>query len=86
MEAIRINALLKTDGEIRITGLPYKKGEQVELILLPLADARPTRRAPFTARQLRQSDIVGLWKDRVDIQDSAAYARQLREQAQNRCE
>ena len=45
-----------------------------------LADLRPARR-PLTAHQLRQSDLIGLWKDRADIQDSAAYVRQLREQA-----
>ncbi len=83
MEAIRVNTLVKTDGEIRLTGLPYKKGDQIELILLPLADIRPARQ-PLTARQLRQSDLVGLWKDRADISDSAAYARQLRAQAQHR--
>jgi len=84
MEANRINTQLKTDGEIRLTGLPYKKGEQVELILLSLAEAHPPRRRTITARQLRQSDLIGLWKDRADIQDSATYARQLREQAQRR--
>jgi hypothetical protein len=84
MEAIRINTQLTTDGEIRLTGLPYKKGEQVELILLPLAEANSPRRRTITARQLRQSDLIGLWKDRGDIQDSVIYARQLREQAQHR--
>ena len=86
MEAIRINTQLKTDGEIRLTWLPYKKGEQVELILLLLAEAHPPRRRTITARQLRHSDLIGLWKDRADIQDSVTYARQLREQAQRRHE
>jgi hypothetical protein len=35
-------------------------------------------------RQLRQSGLIGLWKNRDDIIDSAVYARQLREQAQQR--
>ena len=83
MDAIRVNTLVKTDGEICVTGLPYKKGEQVELILLPLADLRAAR-APLTARQLRHSDLIGLWKDHADIQDNIAYARQLRDRAQRR--
>lgn len=39
-------------------------------------------RPHLTARGLLQSGIIGLWKDRNDIKDSAAYARQLREQVQ----
>ena len=35
-------------------------------------------------RQLRQSGLIGLWKNRFDIIDSAVYARQLREQVQQR--
>ncbi|MEW6184773.1 MAG: hypothetical protein AB1585_03430 [Thermodesulfobacteriota bacterium] len=34
MEAILLQSALKKDGEIVVTALPYKKGEQVELILL----------------------------------------------------
>ena len=41
-------------------------------------------RLRLTVRQLRQSGLIGLWKDRDDIQDSATYARHLREQAQKR--
>jgi hypothetical protein len=33
---------------------------------------------------LLESDLVGLWKDRADIDDSSVYARQLREKIQ-RC-
>ena len=84
MDAIRINTKLEIDGEIRLTGLPYKKGEQVELILLPLAEASLEPRRTITAQRLRKSDVIGLWKGRADIQDSATYARQLRTQAQHR--
>jgi len=41
-------------------------------------------RSRLTVRQLRQSGLIGLWKDRNDIRDSSAYARRLREQAQKR--
>jgi len=36
-----------------------------------------------TARNLLKSKIVGLWKDRP-IEDSAMFARELRNEAQNR--
>jgi hypothetical protein len=38
----------------------------------------------LTARGLIRSGLIGLWKDRKDIGDSADYARQLRQQAQKR--
>lgn len=38
----------------------------------------------LTVRQIRQSGLIGLWKNRDDIEDSAAYARRLRGQAQSR--
>jgi hypothetical protein len=83
MEALRLNTIIKKDGEIVMRGLPYKKGEQVEMILLAQPSAKHKRRA-LTSRQLRRSALIGLWKDRDDIKDSASFARQLREQAQTR--
>ncbi len=83
MEAIRLQKAVEKDGELFLTGLPYKKGQQIEMILLRdalAADNRPR----LTARQLLQSGLIGLWEDRNDIVDSSVYARQLREQAQNR--
>lgn len=39
--------------------------------------------APGTAKALYNSPIVGIWKDR-ELDDSPAFARSLREQAQKR--
>ncbi len=81
MEAIRVQQVMTKDGEVVVTDLPYKKGQFVEIILLP----QPLKTIPrprLTVRQFRQLGLIGLWKDRDDIQDSSAYARQLREQAQ----
>jgi hypothetical protein len=83
MEAIRVQQVVAEDGKVLITGLPYKKGQFVEIILLP-QPLKTVPRSRLTVRQLRQSGLIGLWKDRDDIVDSAAYARQLREQAQQR--
>ena len=80
MEAIYLHKVVEKDGEILVTGLPYRKGQCVEVILLPESSATSKRR--LTARRLLDSGLIGLWKDREDIEDSATYARQLREQAQ----
>lgn len=83
MEAIRLHRVVEKHGEIFVTGLPCEKGQKVEIILLIEPSAIP-KRPHLTARQLFRSGLIGLWKDRKDIEDSAAYARQLREQAQRR--
>ena len=83
MEAIRVQQVIIEDGKVSITGLPFKKGQSVEIILLPQS-LRTTSRPRLTVRQLRQSRLIGLWKDRDDIRDSIVYARQLRERAQQR--
>lgn len=81
MEAVRIKERIKKDGEILLTGLPFKKGQRVEMIVM----SEPARRSskPSTARQLLASGIVGMWKER-GIADSSVYARTLRERAQRR--
>lgn len=83
MEAVRMHKVVEKDGEILLTGLPYKKGQQVEMIML-IEPASISERPRLTARQLRHAGLIGLWKDRQDITDSAAYARQLRDRAQRR--
>ena len=82
MEPVRVTTVVKKDGEITMRGLPLKKGDHVEVILLP-ANA-PAGSGTLTARRLRKSGLIGLWKGRTDIDDSAAFARQQREQAQSR--
>ncbi len=95
MEAVRVQQVVAKDGEVLVRGIPYKKGQLVEIIVLPqpfdckrsglrTPPLKTTPRSHLTVRQLRQSGLIGLWKDRDDIRDSAAYARRLREQAQRR--
>lgn len=83
MEAVRLHKVVDRDGEISAKGLPCRKGQSVETILLFDPEAGPPR-AQLTARQLIESGIAGLWRDRKDIQDGAAYARRVREQSQLR--
>lgn len=82
MEATRSEYVILEDGELHLTGLPYKRGEVVDVIVLPRTHVRGGTR--LTVRELKRSGIIGIWKDRVDIEDSAEYARRLREQAQKR--
>jgi hypothetical protein len=83
MEAIRLHKVVEKDGEISATGLPCKKGQRIEMILLIEPSEVPE--APYpTARQLLDSGLIGLWEDRKDIDDTAGYARRLREQVQKR--
>ena len=83
MEAIRRQQTIQKRGELTIRNLPVEEGQQVEVLLL-FTPSPTSKRPRLTARQLLQSGLIGLWKDREDITDSADYARQLREQAQKR--
>ncbi len=44
----------------------------------------PSHTQPLTAADVLQSELVGLWADRSDIDNSLAFARQLRQQAEHR--
>jgi hypothetical protein len=83
MEAIRLQQTIQKNGELLITDLPVLEGQKVEVLVLftPVAG---NQRPRLTARELRNSALIGLWQNRTDITDSVAYARQLREQAQRR--
>ena len=84
MQAIRLQQIVQKNGELLITNLPVVQGQQVEVLLLFTPSSPKPKRPRLTARQLLNSELIGLWKDRTDITDSAVYARQLREQAQKR--
>jgi len=81
MEAIRIKERLKKDGEIQLMGLPFKKGQIVEMIMITGPAKKQSK--PSTARKLLTSGLVGLWKGYA-VGDSSLYARALREKAQKR--
>jgi hypothetical protein len=83
MKTVRVEQVVIEDGQVSITGLPYKKGQRVEVILVPQS-TEPVMYPSLTVQQLRESGLIGLWRDREDIKDSVTYARKLREQAQQR--
>ena len=49
-------------------------------------DVKPqhSKKKSLTARELLNSDLIGMWEHRTDITDSSTYARQLRAQAETR--
>lgn len=81
MQAIKILEIVKKDGELKMSGLPLRKGQLVEMIVM--TEPLTTESIGATAQNLLKSKIVGLWKDRA-IEDSAIYARLLRDEAQDR--
>ena len=81
MEVVRIREKMKKDGEILLTGLPYKKGQHIEMIVMPEFESNSDQSS--TAKQLLASGLVGMWKGKA-IDDSSAYAHNLREKAQRR--
>ncbi len=47
-------------------------------------EEKQQQKKPYTARDLLNSGLVGLWKDRDDIGDTLEFARKLRRQAETR--
>ncbi len=80
MEAVQRRQILAKDGEVLVTGLPYRKGDAVEVIVLP----QPAASERLTVGDLLRSGLIGLWQDRDDIGDASTFARRLREQAERR--
>ena len=83
IKTIRIEKTLEKDGEIVLSGLPFKRGEKVEVIVWVKSSEKPELRG-MTAADLLNSGLVGLWADRDDIGDSSEFARKLRDKAQRR--
>ncbi len=83
MEAIRVQQKVEKRGELTLRNLPVEEGEEVEVLVL-LTSHQGGERKRLTARQLLESDVIGMWEDRTDISDSSEYARVLREKAQRR--
>jgi len=61
------------DGQIHLTGLPYKRGDLVEVIILHRV-SKTKARLGLIVHQLPQSRLISLWKDRNDIENGNTYA------------
>ena len=67
---------------------PLEKVHLIEKVIpdleASLAAAELNQPVGGTLGDLISSSLCGLWADRIDIEDSMAYARQLRVQAEQR--
>jgi bifunctional DNA-binding transcriptional regulator/antitoxin component of YhaV-PrlF toxin-antitoxin module len=82
MDTIRIVTTIEEDGEIRLSNLPLKRGQRVELVVR--SEGEPAVPPPLTADRLLATTLIGLWADREDLGESSTFARQLRDEAQRR--
>lgn len=90
----RVQAALKERQTVYSEPLLTLEDVRKLLALLPLwkqilevsamTNNEKTQSRQLTVGQLRESGLIGMWEDRDDIEDSATYARMLREQAQRR--
>ncbi len=92
MASIQMDTVVEEDGVINLkaSGLPFKKGQEVKVTFKAKEKSARTKgklptKYPFSsAGRLRNSPLIGMWKDRTDIADSAEFARKLRERADKR--
>ena len=65
-------------GRLVLEDEAFHEGESFEVV----AQGSEAPKRTMTARDLLQSDLVGMWADREDIGDSVEYAQRLRRQVE----
>jgi hypothetical protein len=71
------------DGQIRLqTDQPLPEGAEVVVVVVSDGTAADVR--GITGAELLASGIVGMWADREDIGDTAAFAEELRRRSERR--
>ena len=83
METVKLDTIIKKDGEINIKGVPFYKGDKIKMIISSESEEDKTNNE-LSADKILKSGIVGIWEDRDDIIDSSSHARELRNKAQIR--
>ena len=73
----------------KVSALPPEQQDMIaDQLLAELEDENaPHNIAPensITGKELAESGLFGIWKDRTDIGDSLEFARKLRKQAETR--
>lgn len=86
MEAIKRETRILADGVLSVSGLPFKKGQYVELIILSEDNENMgiEKDSSSNLSVLLNSKAIGIWEDRKDIMDSKEFAEILRHNAQSR--
>ena len=77
-EKLRVERIVEKD----VKTLAYGKGQKLKTNELPQAHKK--KQPCLTVGDFKKSGLIGVWKDRNDIQDSSVYSRQLRDKAQQR--
>lgn len=89
MQAIEFQTSIK-NGTIEIPRMYRQQiSKQVRVIVLSEKQSEngaPLEKRPFTAADLLQSELVGIWVDREEIADGLGFARQLRYRAEHQRE
>ena len=81
---VHFKKVMQKDGELYADGLPYKKGEIINVVLLNESNKETNNKKYLTANDLLNSNLIGLWKNRKDITNSKNFARKLRNKSQRR--
>jgi len=82
-ESVRVEQVIEQDGEVVLRGLPYKKGQRVQVVVTP-DTVEGEGRKHLTGRDFLESGLAGMWSDRTNIGDSSEFARKLRRAAERR--
>ena len=86
MTRITVKSRVGADGVLHLD-LPVGQADadkEVQVTVEPITPTPVGKLHAFTARELLNSGLVGMWQERTDILDSQEFARQLRDRAQTR--
>lgn len=78
MSSIVLQGIITEEGELVVTFPPGLPPGPVEV------EIRLPETIGISSQEILESDFVGMWEDRTDIEDSVDYARTLRRQALKR--
>ena len=83
---MRQKTVVGPGGVVEIRLPSVVAGVQAEVIVLLRDDdiSSGSARKSMTAADLLKSELIGMWADREDLEDSVKFARQLRSKAETR--
>lgn len=82
MKTVAIKTTIPEDHRLVIHVPPDMPPGPAEVVVTAMSSVEAER--PWTLADLLVSGLVGMWKDRADITDSAEFARMLRQEAEGR--
>ena len=82
MKIVAIKTTIPDDHRLILDVPPDMPAGPAEVVVTAMPSAEAER--PWTLGDLLMSGIVGVWKDRTDIEDGVGFAKKLRRQAEGR--